>query len=336
MSVNPPAGVTNVLLNTMTSSKIVFLPAASTMSGHLYTIKDICGNANVSSIFLSTTGVDTIDANATRATMSTIFGSVTVASDGLTNWMVLQHKIFNFFFTPTQVSNLSVWYDAADSGTLSTSGSTITSWREKSGTGFTATPANSPTYGTTVLNGKNTVTLNGTNQTFSTSFTMNSALHSFVIVHKPNSTTSNTSLLRFQSAGYVVFPYYFNSAAHGYITSYDGALINETGTTLLDNSSSANFNIIVVTIQSGSQVIFRDGTQQSTTSQSITSATTASMYIGSLIGNSEFYGGSIGEIMVFNSFLTSTQRQQLEGYLAWKWGLVAQLPANHPYKTIRP
>jgi hypothetical protein len=336
MSVNPPATVTNLLLNTLTTSKIVFLPAASTMSGHLYTIKDICGNAYTSSIFLSTTGLDTIDANATRATMSTQFGAVTLASDGLTNWMILQHKIFTFFFTPVQVPNLSVWYDAADAGTLSTSGSTITSWRDKSGSGFTATAANSPTYGTTVVNGNNTVSLNGTNQSFSTSFTINSALHSFVVVHKPNTLASSTSLLRFQSASYVVFPYYFNAAPHGYITIYDGPLIGEAGTTLLDNSSTTNFNIVVVTIQSGSQVIFRDGTQQSATSEALSSTTTPSLRIGSLSGTSEFYGGSIGEIMVFNSFLTTTQRQQLEGYLAWKWGRVSALPANHPFKTVRP
>jgi hypothetical protein len=291
----------------------------------------------VSSIFLSTTGVDTIDANATRATMSTIFGAVTVASDGLTNWMVLQHKIFNFFFTPTQLSNLSVWYDAADAGTLSTSGSAITSWRDKSGNGFTATAANSPTYGTVVQNGKNTVSFNGTNQTFSTSHTINSALHTLIIVHRPATLAQNTSVLRWQSGGpYVVFPYYFNAAPRGYITSYDGTVLNSGGTTLLDNSVTTNFNIIICTVQSGSQLMHRDGTQQASTTEVLTSSITPALFIGSLGGGSEYFSGSIAELIVYNSFLSTTQRQQIEGYLAWKWGLVASLPANHPHKTIRP
>ena len=29
-------------------------------------------------------------------------------------------------------------------------------------------------------------------------------------------------------------------------------------------------------------------------------------------------------------------RQQLEGYLAWKWGLEANLPVDHPYKNAAP
>ena len=41
--------------------------------------------------------------------------------------------------------------------------------------------------------------------------------------------------------------------------------------------------------------------------------------------------GHLCEMMVFNGVVTTTQRQQIEGYLAWKWGLQANLPAGHPY-----
>jgi hypothetical protein len=44
----------------------------------------------------------------------------------------------------------------------------------------------------------------------------------------------------------------------------------------------------------------------------------------------------IGELIVYNTSLTTTQRQQLEGYLAWKWGLQASLPADNPYKNNPP
>jgi hypothetical protein len=30
------------------------------------------------------------------------------------------------------------------------------------------------------------------------------------------------------------------------------------------------------------------------------------------------------------------RRQTVEGYLAWKWGLVANLPAAHPFKNRPP
>jgi hypothetical protein len=42
------------------------------------------------------------------------------------------------------------------------------------------------------------------------------------------------------------------------------------------------------------------------------------------------------EIVGMNTNATTLQRQQIEGYFAWKWDLVASLPADHPYKTFRP
>jgi hypothetical protein len=41
--------------------------------------------------------------------------------------------------------------------------------------------------------------------------------------------------------------------------------------------------------------------------------------------------------MVATSALLSTaDRQRLEGYLAWKWGLHANLPAGHPFRNNPP
>jgi hypothetical protein len=51
--------------------------------------------------------------------------------------------------------------------------------------------------------------------------------------------------------------------------------------------------------------------------------------------NSPLYG-SISEIVVFNIALSKGQRQQIEGYLAWKWEIQAQLPSSHPYKNSAP
>jgi hypothetical protein len=41
--------------------------------------------------------------------------------------------------------------------------------------------------------------------------------------------------------------------------------------------------------------------------------------------------GYISEILVYNTALNTSQRQAIEGYLAWKWGLNGSLPITHPY-----
>jgi len=48
--------------------------------------------------------------------------------------------------------------------------------------------------------------------------------------------------------------------------------------------------------------------------------------------------GGVSEVIVLQGTpaTDTATRQKIEGYLAWKWGLVANLPANHPYKTQAP
>lgn len=96
----PPSQTTNLLVNTLTQSKIVYLPAASTVgAGKLLYINDICGNAATFPIFLSTTGRDSFDyrlRNSTvYASMSTNYQSVLLASDGILNWLILQNYTSN-------------------------------------------------------------------------------------------------------------------------------------------------------------------------------------------------------------------------------------------------
>jgi len=49
-----------------------------------------------------------------------------------------------------------------------------------------------------------------------------------------------------------------------------------------------------------------------------------------------FSNSNISEVVVCNRNLTTVERQKLEGYLAHKWGLTANLPSDHPYKTVGP
>jgi hypothetical protein len=60
------------------------------------------------------------------------------------------------------------------------------------------------------------------------------------------------------------------------------------------------------------------------------------MYIGAAQGPGELWNGNIFEILVYNAVLTTTQRQQIEGYLAWKWGLQTSLPPSHPFFSFAP
>ena len=47
-------------------------------------------------------------------------------------------------------------------------------------------------------------------------------------------------------------------------------------------------------------------------------------------------GGILCEMVIFSTILNTSDRQLIEGYLAWKWDLVSKLPSGHPYKSSPP
>jgi len=101
---------TTLLVNTLRTSKIIYLPAVSTIStGKLFYIKDMCGNAARSSIFLCTTGLDTLDKRLSTSFgfMSTNWGSLLLAADGGTNWIVLQNYTRSLVSSPINPINVA-------------------------------------------------------------------------------------------------------------------------------------------------------------------------------------------------------------------------------------
>ena len=60
------------------------------------------------------------------------------------------------------------------------------------------------------------------------------------------------------------------------------------------------------------------------------------MYIGSIGAAGRYHQGLISEILIYNTSLSQSTRQQIEGYLAAKWMIQSNLPASHPYKSIVP
>jgi hypothetical protein len=64
--------------------------------------------------------------------------------------------------------------------------------------------------------------------------------------------------------------------------------------------------------------------------------TSSGMAIGGYPGGSSYLSGDIGEIVAYSSALSTANRQGIEGYLAWRWGLQANLAAGHPWKVMSP
>jgi len=64
-----------------------------------------------------------------------------------------------------------------------------------------------------------------------------------------------------------------------------------------------------------------------------TTLATTGIFVG---GPSNYFNGTISELLIYSANLSAAQRQQVEGYLIQKWGLSAQTLSNHQYKFIPP
>jgi len=82
-----------------------------------------------------------------------------------------------------------------------------------------------------------------------------------------------------------------------------------------------------------------NGNTNGTTQTFTTSVDSAGFSIGYATDSgisSQPWGGYIGEIVINNTVLSVPQRQYLEGYLAWKWGIQTSLASGHPYVISPP
>lgn len=216
-------------------------------------------------------------------------------------------------WTPAALgSDLALWLDAADAGTITLNGSTVSQWSDKSGNARHATQgtaANQPTYTASGLNGKPVLTFDGAR--WFNAITASLPNFSAMMVE---TATQNSSI--------VYYPIGFSGLATG--LSVGGTFNSQRfsffdGTTALVTPQSSVLNAPTILFggsdNAGRQIsINGNAPTTDTTTQSVSQIT-----IGRR-GDAQWpFFGTIAEIVLTNNLLSTANRQRLEGYLAWKW-----------------
>ncbi|NBY40133.1 MAG: hypothetical protein EBQ66_04350, partial [Flavobacteriia bacterium] len=250
----------------------------------------------------------------------------------------------NQIFTPSSISGCLLWFDAQDpfnNLSIPSNGSTITTWYDKSGANRNAVASTGITYNISGLNSKPALTFANTQSLFGSVPITGNTMTIFAIcalssssqlagriisLASPNTDDwSNNSYMNFgRDTQKSILPTrnnivtYLQTAPPNYSTPYlfecwyDGSYQYATAqlgasTAITSSATSGNFNISAFSI--GTDI--------------------KSQYNG-------WFGGFMSEIIVYNTCLTTDQRQQVEGYLSWKWGLQSNLPTTHPYYNNPP
>ena len=238
-------------------------------------------------------------------------------------------------------NNLSLWFDANDaSGTGSTTGSTLSTWVDKSnGKNNLVAKAEAPIIVQNGIGGKPTILFEN-NKHFDGKVNINTnKLSIYSVIKTRNGGGFAERIIGFSDApgnndynsGAYMGLLRQNGDAYG---PYRGGVFNSNTIprkvpTILSawydgekqyssvngdmnykqNNSGGNFNIKVFSV--GKQPNMGD------------------------YGPAR-YDGEIAEILVFNDKLSKENHMQVEGYLAHKWNLQSYLPNDHPYKNSKP
>jgi len=260
------------------------------------------------------------------------------------SWIITGTQKNNW--TPADIDT-ALWLDAADASTITESGGTVSQWDDKSGNALhisQSTALQQPAYTSNGLNGRNTITFDGSNDILF----RDSGLSSL-------ETVSIFTVMRYISASGEDIPMGVGAtgstgAVRSLYRTVGGATQGFAGWSI-DVASSAystdtggTHHIFAAwnTSLSGTGHVFigKDGLSTAYTPSGGTLVpTVAGFSVGSLRGglvNNYYSNISVAEIIVLSTLPEINNRQRIEGYLAHKWGLAANLPAGHPYKTAVP
>ena len=242
-------------------------------------------------------------------------------------------------FLPTSIANIQMWMDGADpagTGVIPSNGSVLSSWADKSGKSYNASGVNSPTVVTNAVNSKSVVSYNGSNYSFSiiAAGVFSTAMIIFFVYKVNGAVTYTTPVTRGVFTNGSPIDQYNNTRFLGG-NSYNGY------TSAYSHASATSTSLFTQIIQQSPSTTYNEYVNGSTTSSlSVTgfsaSDTASYVYIGTRDNKGTTFNGYMCELIVYNQMIGLTAQQKIEGYLAWKWGIQASLPAGHPYKSARP
>jgi len=231
-------------------------------------------------------------------------------------------------YSPSQISGLQVWLDGSDplaSGAKPANNAILPGWYDKSGNNNNGTAVNSPTFNNNKIefNGSSYFTLpNGAIPFNNTSYSI------FVVatftdnnIHGlfGSGAASQSQSINIRNQGNNIYTYWY----------LNDILTSGTFT------SNSPFLYESLYLSGNSRTVYLSGASSGADIPAPRNQPNTNNTLGLTVAGEYMYG-TISEFLVFNTNLSTIDRQNVEGYLAWKWSLQATLPSNHPYYAVSP
>ncbi len=286
-------------------------------TGSLYGTTTV--NSNAAAVTLPITNDLTLEgAETVSLTLYSAIGSATVdINDTSSEWI------------PTASQTL-FWYDAADQSTVTSSAGKVSSWADKGPNGYNLTQSTSsyqPSYQTTGWNSGTKPYLDWGNVSNAKSLVNTTSMNVreiFVVAQFDGGSTFGNfeGLVAPSNASIIIFTGVYSGTSW-----YPSGTV--FGTNFFLNGETAAGAPPMPGLASPGLVHGR--------------TSTLTTIPGFTVGMDRDYNtlnrgwrGKIAEVIGYTSALTVSERQKIEGYLAWKWGIQSSLVTGHPYQSVKP
>ena len=224
------------------------------------------------------------------------------------------------FRIPTDIEGLQAWYDTTSDDYLTLDGSAITQFIDRSGQGndtdVQGTASARPTRTASQINGLQAAVFDGNDE-----LDLPSALYSIpngdntiFLVAKQDTAASGTNerILSMNDAGSNRL--YFQYASGSELLAYTNGLGG--GDAALSSTTTTDFNIFTGQLSGTTETITANGSEDSGTAPNGVNFTA----INATIGQGTF-DGALVEVLIFDRALTSTEKDNINGYLSAKYNI---------------
>jgi hypothetical protein len=254
-------------------------------------------------------------------------------------------------WNPSMIST-ALWLDAADASTITESSGAVSQWNDKSGNGHHGTQSVSnsrPIY----TSATKSIDFDGIDDilVFETATRLiqnySGLLHQFIIAEiEPNSSATIKRVFSYSggaSLGSTSFRAGIATLSNN-INAYQRRFDLDSPALASSSYAAKSTNIlqaihdwgtanVSIRINGGAATTTATGQGAGATSNTVSNE----VAMGSTVPTpSQSQQMKVYEYISIRAALSDATRQRIEGYLAHKWDLTANLPNDHPYKTVGP
>lgn len=234
-------------------------------------------------------------------------------------------------WTPADIA-LSAWFDAVDSGTITTDGSgNCQQLDDQSGNGRHMTFSSNPEIATDA-NGQHLVFAGGSMAGELPALGVSGSGNRSMLMGADPGAGSNRGLFTMNVSGGSFSRWTMRQSGSSLRLEIASAGANSS----LDSTGEGIFGAILDGTTLGDHTLWRDGVSESISGSATLSTADQNNKVGADAASSNNLLGKFRWLVFADRAFSTEERQKLEGYFAHRHGTAANLAADHPYKNSPP